>query len=242
VRSVRLALALLASVALRSAGQARPDTAVTVHGFLESADSGGWGLVLPDPLVVDGRRVNLLTARGDDARWPRMRHRFVRAVGRVELASAKALMQVERLQEAEPEGARRATVHLSFNQTAVVMLAAIPNRFAWRLSDGRGSGVQPMLMYTILNHGQTEIDFRLPTNEILCARVRRAGDAEGWSTALPSPTHNQERIVIRLGGVYRHFVPIPPEAAPAPGRYVAHVTLCGIADYGVETPFEVGTP
>ena len=240
--SARLALALLACVAVRSAGQASPDTALTVHGFLEPADSGGWDLLLPDPVVVEKRRVNLLTARGDETGWRRMEHHFVRAVGRVNVGRTQAVMEVERLQEVEPVGIGRVTVHPSFNQTAVVTLATVPNRFAWRLPDGRESGVQPLLMYTILNHGQSEIDFMLPTNEVLCAGVRRAGGEAGseWRTSIRGPTRNQERVVIRLGGLYRHFIPIPPDAAPRPGRYVAHVTLCGIADYGVETQFEVG--
>jgi hypothetical protein len=237
-----LVLALLTAVAVRAAGQASADTVVTVRGFLESADSGGWRLLLPEPLVVGGRRVNLLTARGDDARWRRLEHHYVRGVGRADFAPAHAVIDIDRLQEAQPDGLGRAVVNLSFNQTAVVTLAAIPTRFAWRLPDGQASGVQPLLMYTILNHGQTELDFMLPTNELLCARVGRPGEEAGWRTSLPGPTRNQQRIVIRLGGVYRHFVPIPAEAAPRPGRYVAHVTLCAVAAYGVETQFDVGTP
>jgi len=238
VLSARLALALLVCVAVRSAGQARPDTVVTLYGLLETGEASGWVLLLPDPVVVGQYRANQLSARGDDARWRRLEHHFVRAVGRVQLP--QALIAIERLQEVEPPGISRAEVHLSFNQTAVVTLAAIPNRFAWRLRDGKDSGVQPLLVYTILNHGLSELDFMLPTNEVLCARVRRAGDEAGWRTSLPAPIRNQERIVIRLGGVYRQFVPIPPEAAPRPGRYIAHATLCGVADYGVETQFEVG--
>ena len=239
MRHARLTLALVACVAVRSAAQARPDSAVTVFGFLEPADSGGWVLVLPDPLAVGGSRANLLTARGDDSRWHRLQHHFVRAVGRVEMP--RALMVIERVEEVEPPGIGRAEVHLSSSQTAVVKLAAIPNRFAWRLRDGQGSGVQPLLVYTILTHGLTELDFMLPTNDVLCARVRPTTDRKWWRTTVAGPTGNQQRIVIRLGGMYRQFIPIPPEAAPNPGRYLAHVTLCGVAAYGVETQFDVGT-
>lgn len=48
--------------------------------------------------------------------------------------------------------------------------------------------------------------------------------------------------MIRLGGLFRRFIAIPPDAALVAGRYVAHVTLCGVADYQVETPFEVANP
>jgi len=48
--------------------------------------------------------------------------------------------------------------------------------------------------------------------------------------------------VIRLGGVYRQYIPLPADAAPKPGRYTARVTLCGIADYTAETQLIVEAP
>ena len=240
MRAARLALALLTCVAVHVSTQARRDSAVTLYGFLEAAEAGGWVLVLREPFAEGRDRANLLAVRGDDPRWRRLEHRFVRAVGRVELS--RALIVIEQIQEVEPPGIGRAEVHLSFNQMAVVTLAAIPNRFAWRLRDGQGSGVQPLLVYTVLNHGLTELDFLLPTNDVLCARVRATTQRAWWRTAVAAPTRHQQRIVIRLGGVYRQFVAVPPEAAPNPGRYVAHVTLCGVADYGVETQFDVAAP
>lgn len=241
MRGPALALILLACVAVRSAGQG-PDTAVTVQGFLEPADSGGWRLVLPQPLAVAGRRVNLLAARGDVGRFPRLRDRFVQAVGRVPLAPGEAALEIAQLQEVEPDGTGRSTIHPSFNQSAVLTLSAIPNEFVWRLPDGQPSGVQPLLMYTIFNHGQTELDFMFRTNELLCVDVRGKTGRESWQASVPAPTRNQEHIVIRLGGMYRHVIPLAPEAAPRPGRYVARVTLCGVADYAVETEFDVRAP
>jgi len=232
---------LLACVAAPGAGQGS-DTAVTVRGFLEPADSGGWHLILPQPVEVEGRRVNLLVARGDDRRFPRLQDRFVRAAGRVVFGPGAPALEITAMSEIVPDGTARSTIHPSFNQSAVLTLAAIPNAFSWRLADGRPSGVQPLLMYTILNHGQTELDFVFRTNDLLCVDVREAAGREEWHTTVPAPTHNQERIVIRLGGVYRHFIPITPEAAPRPSRYVARVTLCGVADYAVETPFDVRAP
>jgi hypothetical protein len=241
MRSATLAVTLLVSLSLRSAGQG-PDTTVALHGFLEPGDSGGWQLMLPEPVTMTGRLVNLLAAHGDNGHWSRLANRFVNAVGRLEPAARDPGMNVERLQEIDPDGMTRTTVHLSFNQTAVVTLAAIPNRFSWKRPDGQASGVQPLLMYTILNHGQSELDFMLPTNDALCAHVHGMNDDEGWRSSLPAPTRTRERIVIRLGSLYRQFVPIPMDAAPRPGRYTARVTLCGVADYAVETQFDVRTP
>src|SRR2546430_16434701 len=73
-----------------------------------------------------------------------------------------------------PPGTQRSTVQLSFSQLAVVTLAVIPNRFAWRAGDGQPTGVQPLLMYTVYNHGQTQLDFMLPTNDVVCVGVQRS--------------------------------------------------------------------
>ena len=242
-----IAFALLTAAAAPCFAQVSRDTVVTVHGFLQAGDSGRWSLLLPMPVLAAGRRFGLLAAPDAGTRWPRMDGRFVEATGRVTLSSAAppgASMAIEHLRELEPPGTQRATVQLSFSQLAVVTLAVIPNRVAWRAGDGQPTGVQPLLMYTVYNHGQTELDFMLPTNDVVCVRVRRQGGSDdgGWRTSLPAPTANRERIVIRLGGLFRRFIAIPPDAAAVPGRYVAHVTLCGVADYQVETPFEVVNP
>lgn len=237
-----MAVALVAALATRSTTQGTPDTAVTVFGFVERADSGGWRLLLPQPLTVAGRRTNVVSVRGDAAPWTRLQDRFVRAAGRVTPYPGGPVLAVADVRETEPDGTGRTDVHLSFNQSAVVKLSAVPNPIVWRLADGQPSGVQPLLMYSILNHGQTPIEFMFQTNDVLCVEVRGQSSAEPWRTSLPAPTLNQERIVIRLGGVYRHVVAIPPEAAPAPGRYTARVTMCGVPEYAAETTFEVRAP
>ena len=246
MRRGSIAFVLLTAAVSPCGAQTPQDTVVTVYGFLQTGDSGRWSLLLPQPVLAAGRRIGLLAAP-DAARWPRMDGRFVEAVGRVSLsptAPEGAGIAIEHLRALEPPGTQRTTVQLSFSQLAVVTLAAIPNRFAWRAGDGQPTGVQPLLMYTVYNHGQTELDFMLPTNDVVCVRVQPEGqgDEGSWHASLPAPTANRERIVIRLGGLFRRFIAIPPDAAPVAGRYVAHVTLCGVADYQVETPFEVVNP
>ena len=240
-RSAGLLLALLAGAA-PSSGQAGADTIITAEGFVERTDSGGWEIMLPQPLTLAGRRVSLLTARGNIGPYPRLQDRYVKAVGRVRLARDEAAFDVTHVEEVEPAGTGRSEIHPSFNQTAIITLSAIPNRFAWRLPDGQSSAVQPMLMYTVLNHGQSELDFMFRTNDVLCVEVQPTGPGAPWRISIPAPTRNQERIVIRLGGVYRQFIPLPADAMPTPGRYTARVTLCGIADYTAETHLVVDSP
>lgn len=241
-RSTGLLLAVLAAGTARSHGQASFDTTITAEGFVERTDSGDWEIMLPQPLTLAGRRVNLLIARGNVGPYPRLQDRYVKAVGRVRLAPEEAAFDAAHLEEVEPEGTGRSEIHPSFNQSAIITLSAIPNRFAWRLPDGQSSGVQPLLMYTVLNHGQSELNFLFQTNDVLCVYVLPQGEGMPWQISLPAPTRDRERIVIRLGGVYRQFIPLPADAMPRPGRYTARVTLCGIADYTAETQLVVGTP
>jgi len=246
MRRGAITFTLLAAAVRPCAAQTRSDTSMTVQGFLQPGDSGRWSLLLPQPVTAAGRRISLLAVGDAGTRWPRMEGRLVEAVGRVTVTAAgpgEAAIAIEHLRELEPPGTQRNTVQLSFSQLAVVTLAVIPNRFAWRANDSQPTGVQPLLMYTVYNHGQTQLDFMLPTNDVVCVRVQRQdGLGSGWRTSLPAPARNHERIVIRLGGLFRRFIAIPPDAAPVAGRYVANVTLCGVADYQVEAPFEVVTP
>jgi hypothetical protein len=239
-----LALLLLAAVARVSPGQAGPDTAATLYGFLHQTDSGTWQLLLPQPVSYAGHAVNLLAARGDSARWPALEERFLEVVGRVtpEAGNAgpeQATIEVRRVAEIDPPGTVRRTVDLSLGQLAVVTLSIIPNRFGWVLADGQPSGVQPLLVYTIHNHGQAPLDFSLPTNDVLCVRVKGEDDTTWWERSWPAQTRTPGRIVIRLGGVYRKVVPIPTAAATHAGRYSAQVTLCGISQYMAETRFDI---
>ncbi len=237
----RVAVALL--VVLGAAAQTPQEPPVTVYGFLQPADSGRWTLLLPEPVAVAGARHGLLTAEGDDARWSRFEDRFLEVVGHVRLDAGRPVITVKQLRELAPPGMGRTAVDLSFNQRAVVTLAAIPNRFAWRLADGQPSGVQPLLMFTVHNESQTTIDFMLPTNDALCVRVEPArGGGTAWETSLPPPSRKGQRVVIRLGAVYQQFVAIPADAAPMPGSYDASVTLCGLNDYHATTSFEVREP
>lgn len=244
VRSVGLLLSWILLLHGRSVGQGNPDTTVTTHGFFEPADTGGWQLLLAEPIPAAGHRGYVVGALGDAAHWPRLEGRFVEVKGRLAVAgtSGAAAIRVDRVQEVDPPGMSRITVQYSFDQHAIVTLAAIPERFAWRLPGGEVSGVQPVLMYTVYNHGQSDLDYHLTTNDAVCADVRHEGEVQRWRASLPAPTASKNHIVIRLGGLFRQFVAIPPEAAPEPGVYVGHVTLCGLLAYALETRFEVRAP
>jgi hypothetical protein len=243
-----LALMLLGAAVRPGAAQTPLDTAVTVRGFFQPADSGRWLLIVPEPVSVSGQRIYQMTLAELDPQWSRLADHFVEVFGRVRVAqgaSDRAMMTIQRLRELEPHGTSRRTARLSFSQAAILTLAAIPDRFAWRGRDGQPTGVQPLLMYTLYNHGESDLDFMLPNQEVLCAVVRpeHAGNGDqGWRTSLPAPSGAGNRMLIRLGGLFRRFISVPPDAAPVPGRYVARVGLCAIPDYSVEATFEVRNP
>jgi hypothetical protein len=251
LRTTPLVLALVGAIAGPAQSQTPADTLVTVFGFPQRTDSGTWRLILPEPLPAAGHRLSVLSARapGDAGGWRKLEARFVEVVGRLSLpggAPERAELAIVRFREIEPPGTSHRSIELSFSQQAVVTLAAIPVRFGWWLPNDRPSGVQPLLMYTIYNHGQTALDVMLPTNDALCMVVRAEEEPKGrgylWHTSLPAPTRTGAHITVRLGALYRGFVPIPLQAAPFPGRYRAQVTVCGIPDYQVETAFEVHAP
>ena len=227
------------SPAAAAQGEAASDTGVVVRGFLQHA-ADRWRIGLPEPAEILGVRTNELTIRRDAGRWSRLEGRYVEAGGRVsrEAGSTGLVIALERVKEAEPAGTAHRTLELSLSQVALLTLSVVPNRVAWRLPDGRPSGVQPLLLYTIANHGQTPLEFELPTKDLLCVTVRD-GNGGTWSRITEAPTLAPQRIVIQLGTVYRQVLAIPDRAAGGPGRYTARATLCGVPDYAMEAELEV---
>lgn len=245
MRSTLCALvALLSCGAATARAQATPaqDVSITVRGFLRFGGSPpGWILVLPEPVALPGYRTSVLTVTGDPARWTRFRDRYVEVGGRASRppGSPTAALALDRVHDAEPAGTVRRDIQPSLTRAARLIFSIVPSRFAWRTAEGQPTGVQPVLVYSIVNHGQTSLEFMLPSNELVCIAVTPEWGAAGWEHTTQAPAPTPQRIVIELGSVYRETVTIPEAAARAPGRYTVRATLCGVADYVMETEFEV---
>jgi len=225
-------------------GQAPADTTLTVQGFLQRNDQFDlWTIVVPLPLQVLGARTFVVPLVGEKDRWNRYLNRYIEAQGRVSRLPAGGTpgigFDVEKMKEAEPPGTTRKTLDRSATQHAEITLSVIPNRFGWREASGEPSGVNPLLVYTIVNRQAGVIRFMLPTNDLICVTVAPRDRTGQWdsTTQVLSPT--ARRLVVARGGVFRDAMQLPPEAASRPGRYVARVGICALADYDATAEFEV---
>ena len=236
-------LSMLGLVAGLLCAAAPNDTTVTVRGILQlQLDAAGHTsratLFLPEPISLEGRALGTLVLSGDGSRWRRYDSHYVELTGAVSpSASGGALLYPTRVREVEPEGTVGKTVSLSFSQRGLVSLAVLPRRFAWQAGGG-SSGVTPVALFRIGNHGEAELQFEFASNEFVCVEVLSAGGDVVWDYRWRYPAADT-RLTVRVGTVFWATVPLPREALPAPGRYTVRASLCGVPDYRTETTVEV---
>jgi hypothetical protein len=235
---------LLATGAAELDGQAMTDTTITAMGIVKAERGGAsqWGLFLPVPIVVQGVRLSWLAFEGTAPQASPLEEHFVEAVGTVRFHTdaagvAAATLVDPQLKEREPPGAVHSTVQLSVTQRAAVALAVVPSRVAWHDSAGRASGVSPILLFRLVNHGDVPIQMTFPGYEVICVRVRSLEPAvvdTSWAIKLPGARN----ISLIIGQRFQEILTLPPEAAPKVGRYRVRVGLCGI-EYGAEMMLDV---
>jgi len=237
----RSVVLLLVAWPLALGAQAAGDTTITARGIVQSK-----GLFLPSPLLVRGVRIGWLDFDGDTHGITTYENRLVEATGtlrfRTDTAGAVIADLVDpRAKERDPSGMVRRDVQLSFTQRAVVTLAVEPSRFAWRDSSSRASGVRPMLLFTLVNHGDVPIQMSFPRYEVICVRVRAvetggAGRSDtSWTVLMPGVRN----ISLVMRQRFQEIVELPPRAAPTAGRYRARVELCSGSTYGADVFFDV---
>jgi hypothetical protein len=244
VRACALVLALLVGTAPRAAAQATADTALTIQGYLQrDGDVGVWTIVVPLPLEVLGTRTYVVPVVGKPERWGRYLNRYIEASGRVthspEGGNPGISMEVEEAKERDPPGTARATVDHGVALHADVTLSVVPNRFAWRDSTRSSTGVNPMLVYTIVNQRAGPIAFLLPTNRFLCATVRSSEGIGVWDTTTVVLTPDARRFTMQRGGRFRDAIHFPEDAVSRPGHYYANVGICDVDDYDITAEFDV---
>ena len=244
MRARALLVALLVGNAARSAGQEPVDTALTIQGFLQQDNEVGlWTIVVPLPLQVLETRTYVVPLVGQPERWGRYLNRYIEASGRVtrlpERGNPGIGMEVEKAKELEPPGTARATVDHGMTLHADITLSVIPNRFRWRDTTGSSTGVNPLLVYTILNRRSAPIFFVLPTNRFLCVAVKSSEGMSVWDTATIVRTLDGRRFTMQRGGSFRDALHFPEDAASRPGHYYARVGICDVDDYDITAEFDV---
>jgi hypothetical protein len=240
---VGITLALLGGRAGVSAAQQAADTTLTVEGFLQNDEQFHlWTIVAPLPLHALGVQTFVLPLVGNVERWSRYRNEYVAAHGRVARVPGGGApgigFDVEHMSVRPPPRTSHRTVDHGLTLHADVTLAVVPDRFAWRDAQGE-TGVNPIALFTISNRRQSSIMFLLPTNNFLCISVNDSTGGEHWDSTTKVPNPDARRFAVQRGGIFRDAIRLPPEAAPRPGRYVAHVGICDVDDYDISAEFDV---
>lgn len=243
MRALRLALAVLLASALGARAQGGPDSTLTVQGFLQQdAQVGLWTIVVPTRLEAFGARTYVVPLVGKPSRWERYLDRYVEATGRVVQlpppADPPIGLDITKMREIEAPGTARTVIERA-GMRATITVVVIPNRFAWKDSAGRETGVNPLVLYTIANEHVGPIIFYLPTNDLFCVTVRSPDAGGEWDSTLQVPVGSSRRFTVQRGGLFREIMQLPPDAAPRRGRYLAQGSICSVADYEIAAPFEV---
>jgi hypothetical protein len=215
------------------------DTASTVQGFVqEDPTTGAITIVTPLPVTAfeHSSYVVKLTTRTD--KWSRFNGQFVEASGRLGRDPAGALLlAADAMKSVDPPGTAHRVYNSGYTVRVKLALSVIPNRFAW-LQDGRSTGVNPTVVYTIRNTRSDPMIIVLQTDDLVCMSVQQAGITI-WDSTTLAPRPNHRRFVFQHGGDFRELFQLPRRAAPGPGRYTLRIGICQVDDYDMALDFVV---
>lgn len=224
---------------------------MTVRGIVEfritgSDSTGSWVVFLPTPVLVKNFKTNTVALAGGERVAARFIDRYVEVQGRVAVerdatGRTVAIANEPRIMEVRPEGQVQEDVDLSLSEHATVELAVVPRAAAWHDSTGAPSGVTPTVLFSIVNHSQTELRFFFPTTEIVCVGVQPADAGRGYEI-IWKVTGKDRQVTLRMGAVLRQIVAIPDSLARVPGRYVVRAALCGADRLHAEATFDILPP
>lgn len=227
------------------------DSIMTVRGIVEfrtdkSESPGTWVVFLPMPVMVKHLKTNNVTLAGGERVAARFIDRYVEVQGRVAVEQdaagrTVAIANEPRIAEVRPDGLVQEDIDLSLSQHATVQLAVVPRAAAWHDSTGAPCGVTPTVLFSIVNHSQTELRFFFPTTEVVCVGVQPA-DADRGYEIIWKVTGKDQQVILRMGAVFRQIVAIPDSLARVPGRYVVRAALCGADWLHAEATFDILAP
>jgi hypothetical protein len=227
------------------------DSVMTVRGIVEfrtdkSDSTGTWVVFLPTPVMVKNLKTNNVTLADGERVAARFIDRYVEVQGRVAVerdatGHTVAIANEPRIAEVRPDGLVQEDVDLSLSEHATVQLAVVPRATAWHDSTGTPIGVTPTVLFSIVNHSQTELRFFFPTTEVVCVGVQRVDVDRGYEIIWKVIGKDQQ-VMLRMGAVFRQIVAIPDSVARVPGRYVVRAALCGADQFHAAAPFEILAP
>lgn len=228
-------LLLLAALAMQTPST---DTVVTVRGLLTHVDEDDmWLVSLTRPFQYRGRLIGEVELGGNRSRWSQFRGQYVEARGRLATwagALYRGALQTEEVHPTDPEGVVRKDVG-----GVSVALWALPLRFAWLDERGYPTAIQPMLVYTLSNQTPNELVLAFPSTGFVCFSVEpRSGRGTPWHyRVFLEPLADEASVTVPR--LVREVVRLPRDGADVAGLYRVRASLCGLADYEVETEIEV---
>jgi hypothetical protein len=227
------------------------DSVMSVRGIVEfrtdhSDSAGTWVVFLPTPVMVQNLKTNNVTLADGERRAGRFVDRYVEVRGRVAVEQdaggrTVAIANEASIREVRPDGMVERDIDPSFSQHATIALAVLPRAAVWVDRAGASSGVTPTVLFSIVNHSQTELRFFFPTNEVVCMQVRPA-DAGSAREITWKVSGREQAVTLRMGAVFRQILPIPNTMAAYPGRYTVRAALCGADQYHAEATFDILAP
>lgn len=222
------------------------DTSVALRGLLATAtDSGAgttaWVLALPTPVRFQGRVIPAVVLTGNARSWTRFDRFYVEVRGALAvLETGRPTLRVANVREVLPEGLVRNEVSTSFSQRTVASVFVLPRSFRWRDPAGQPTGVGPVVVFSLNNHGQAMLSLDFNSQDYVCFTLRGEGQQEWvWKDAIRFGSEPLEFYKLKLPTFVREMMPLTEAAAPSPGRYRVRAGLCGYPEYQVETDFEV---
>lgn len=227
------------------------DSMMTLRGIVEqrsdqSDSAGTWVVFLPAPVRVKNLRTNVIAVADGERRAGRFVDRYVELQGRVAVEGdaagrTVAIAYEASVREVRPDGLVQEDVDLSMSERATVELAVVPRAVVWADRGGVPSGVTPTVLFSIVNHSQTELRFFFPTNEVVCVQVRPSDTASTHEVTWKVSGRDQ-LVTLRMGSVFRQVLSIPSTMAAYPGRYSVRAALCGADQFHAEAMFDILAP
>jgi hypothetical protein len=238
----RLALVVLLLALGPLAASAQADTTLTVEGFLQADDQGGgWTLVVPASITAFHVRTFTLPLAPPAGRWHDLRNFYVAAHGRVSRTAdptPQLVLAVEDMRETTPPGTVDRVFDGGLGLRSRATLSVVPNRFAWEDAHGRPSGVNPLVLYTMVSERANGVEVIRPAEAEFCVRVFNAQSVPTWDTTFLMERTDARRFEPE-GGSFREGVQLPRIAARTPGHYTLLAGVCETATFNLRAAFDV---
>lgn len=194
------------------------------------------------PVRFQGRVIPAVQLTGTPRSWTRFDRFYVEVRGVLAVReTGRPTLRAANVREVLPEGLVRHEVSSSFSQRTVASVFVLPRTFSWRDAAGQPTGVGPVIVFSLNNHGQAMLSLDFNSQDYVCFTLRRGeGEQEWvWKDAIRFTSEPLEFYKLKLPTFVREMLSLTESSAPTPGKYRVRAGLCGYPEYQVETDFEV---